>query len=169
MIGPVSTTLCKLVQPRRPSRFRGATDASRLPSTGISNVDAHPAASCRRSSAPFAIVALRPIQQSKSGKASIQTAKTLEAPDKLILEILEGSYQFEIPDYQRPLRPDNRSGDGAVRRSGFRDEGCPHFRGQQSPLSRQYHILIKHFRQSRKARDSHPFARRTSTHRCHRR
>lgn len=29
-------------------------------------------------------------------------AKTLEAHDKLIREIFEGSYQFEIPDYQRP-------------------------------------------------------------------
>lgn len=29
-------------------------------------------------------------------------AKTLEAPDKLIREIFEGGYQFEIPDYQRP-------------------------------------------------------------------
>lgn len=29
-------------------------------------------------------------------------AKTLEAHDKLIKEIFEGSYQFEIPDYQRP-------------------------------------------------------------------
>jgi len=29
-------------------------------------------------------------------------AKTLEAHDKLIREIFEGTYQFEIPDYQRP-------------------------------------------------------------------
>lgn len=29
-------------------------------------------------------------------------AKTLEAHDKLIREIFEGRYQFEIPDYQRP-------------------------------------------------------------------
>lgn len=29
-------------------------------------------------------------------------AKTLEAHDKLIREIFEGSYKFEIPDYQRP-------------------------------------------------------------------
>ncbi|MGB7989803.1 MAG: DUF262 domain-containing protein [Candidatus Methylophosphatis roskildensis] len=29
-------------------------------------------------------------------------AKTREAHDKLIREIFEGSYQFEIPDYQRP-------------------------------------------------------------------
>jgi hypothetical protein len=29
-------------------------------------------------------------------------AKTLEAHDKLIREIFEGSYEFEIPDYQRP-------------------------------------------------------------------
>jgi len=29
-------------------------------------------------------------------------AKTLEAHDKLIREIFEGGYQFEIPDYQRP-------------------------------------------------------------------
>lgn len=29
-------------------------------------------------------------------------AKTLEAHDKLIKEIFEGSYQFKIPDYQRP-------------------------------------------------------------------
>ncbi|WP_223247236.1 DUF262 domain-containing protein [Sulfuriferula sp. AH1] len=29
-------------------------------------------------------------------------AKTLEAHDKLIREIFEDSYQFEIPDYQRP-------------------------------------------------------------------
>ncbi|MNX80649.1 hypothetical protein D3C86_1123140 [compost metagenome] len=29
-------------------------------------------------------------------------AKTLEAHDKLIREVFEGSYQFEIPDYQRP-------------------------------------------------------------------
>lgn len=29
-------------------------------------------------------------------------ARTLEAHDKLIREIFEGSYQFEIPDYQRP-------------------------------------------------------------------
>src|SRR5450759_4180760 len=29
-------------------------------------------------------------------------AKTLEAHDKLIREIFEGSYQFEIPEYQRP-------------------------------------------------------------------
>lgn len=29
-------------------------------------------------------------------------AKALEAHDKLIREIFEGSYQFEIPDYQRP-------------------------------------------------------------------
>jgi hypothetical protein len=29
-------------------------------------------------------------------------AKTLEAHDRLIREIFEGSYQFEIPDYQRP-------------------------------------------------------------------
>src|SRR5690606_3335140 len=29
-------------------------------------------------------------------------AKTLEAHDKLIREIFEGSHQFEIPDYQRP-------------------------------------------------------------------
>jgi hypothetical protein len=29
-------------------------------------------------------------------------AKTLEAQDKTIREIFEGSYQFEIPDYQRP-------------------------------------------------------------------
>src|SRR6218665_4063108 len=29
-------------------------------------------------------------------------AKTLEAHDKLIREIFEGSYQFEIPDYQSP-------------------------------------------------------------------
>lgn len=29
-------------------------------------------------------------------------AKTLEAHDKLIHEVFEGSYQFEIPDYQRP-------------------------------------------------------------------
>lgn len=29
-------------------------------------------------------------------------AKTLEAHDKLIREIFEGSYQFSIPDYQRP-------------------------------------------------------------------
>jgi uncharacterized protein with ParB-like and HNH nuclease domain len=29
-------------------------------------------------------------------------AKTLEAHDKLIWEIFEGSYQFEILDYQRP-------------------------------------------------------------------
>ncbi|CAI0872172.1 Uncharacterized conserved protein [Serratia plymuthica] len=29
-------------------------------------------------------------------------AKTLEAHDKLIREIFEGSYQFKIPDYQRP-------------------------------------------------------------------
>lgn len=29
-------------------------------------------------------------------------AKTLEAHDKLIREIFEGSYQFEVPDYQRP-------------------------------------------------------------------
>lgn len=29
-------------------------------------------------------------------------AKTLEAHDKLIQEIFEGSYQFQIPDYQRP-------------------------------------------------------------------
>ena len=29
-------------------------------------------------------------------------AKTLEAHDKLIREIFEGSYHFEIPDYQRP-------------------------------------------------------------------
>lgn len=29
-------------------------------------------------------------------------AKTLEAQDKLIRELFEGSYQFEIPDYQRP-------------------------------------------------------------------
>jgi uncharacterized protein with ParB-like and HNH nuclease domain len=29
-------------------------------------------------------------------------AKTLEAHDKLIREIFEGSYQFVIPDYQRP-------------------------------------------------------------------
>lgn len=29
-------------------------------------------------------------------------AKTLEAQDKLVREIFEGSYQFEIPDYQRP-------------------------------------------------------------------
>lgn len=29
-------------------------------------------------------------------------AKTLEAHDKLIREIFEGNYQFEIPDYQRP-------------------------------------------------------------------
>jgi Protein of unknown function DUF262/Protein of unknown function (DUF1524) len=29
-------------------------------------------------------------------------AKTLEAHDKLLREIFEGSYQFEIPDYQRP-------------------------------------------------------------------
>ena len=29
-------------------------------------------------------------------------AKTLEAHDKLIRDIFEGSYQFEIPDYQRP-------------------------------------------------------------------
>ncbi|WP_271589187.1 DUF262 domain-containing protein [Bradyrhizobium sp. CCBAU 53415] len=29
-------------------------------------------------------------------------AKTLETHDKLIREIFEGSYQFEIPDYQRP-------------------------------------------------------------------
>jgi len=29
-------------------------------------------------------------------------AKTLEAHDKLIREIFEGSYRFEIPDYQRP-------------------------------------------------------------------
>ncbi len=29
-------------------------------------------------------------------------AKTLEAHDKLIREIFEGSYPFEIPDYQRP-------------------------------------------------------------------
>lgn len=29
-------------------------------------------------------------------------AKSLEAHDKLIREIFEGSYQFEIPDYQRP-------------------------------------------------------------------
>jgi hypothetical protein len=30
-------------------------------------------------------------------------AKTLEAHDKLLQEIFEGSYQFEIPDYQRSL------------------------------------------------------------------
>lgn len=29
-------------------------------------------------------------------------AKTLEAHDKLIRDIFEGSYQFEIPDCQRP-------------------------------------------------------------------
>ena len=29
-------------------------------------------------------------------------AKSLEAHDKLIREVFEGSYQFEIPDYQRP-------------------------------------------------------------------
>lgn len=29
-------------------------------------------------------------------------AKTLEAQDKLIRELFEGNYQFEIPDYQRP-------------------------------------------------------------------
>lgn len=29
-------------------------------------------------------------------------AKTLEAHDRLIREIFEGSYQFEIPSYQRP-------------------------------------------------------------------
>ena len=29
-------------------------------------------------------------------------SKTLEAHDRLIREIFEGSYQFEIPDYQRP-------------------------------------------------------------------
>jgi len=29
-------------------------------------------------------------------------AKTLEAHDKLIREIFEGSYHFQIPDYQRP-------------------------------------------------------------------
>lgn len=29
-------------------------------------------------------------------------AKTLEAHDKLIREMIEGSYRFEIPDYQRP-------------------------------------------------------------------
>lgn len=29
-------------------------------------------------------------------------ARTLEAHDKLIREIFEGSYQFETPDYQRP-------------------------------------------------------------------
>jgi uncharacterized protein with ParB-like and HNH nuclease domain len=29
-------------------------------------------------------------------------AKTFEAHDKLISEIFEGSYQFEIPEYQRP-------------------------------------------------------------------
>jgi uncharacterized protein with ParB-like and HNH nuclease domain len=29
-------------------------------------------------------------------------SKTLEAHDKLIREIFEGSYQFSIPDYQRP-------------------------------------------------------------------
>lgn len=29
-------------------------------------------------------------------------AKTLEAHDRLLREIFEGSYQFEIPDYQRP-------------------------------------------------------------------
>ena len=29
-------------------------------------------------------------------------AKTLEAHDKIIREIFEGSYQFQIPDYQRP-------------------------------------------------------------------
>ena len=28
--------------------------------------------------------------------------KTLEAQDKLIREIFEGNYQFEIPEYQRP-------------------------------------------------------------------
>lgn len=28
--------------------------------------------------------------------------KTLEAHDKLIRKIFEGSYQFESPDYQRP-------------------------------------------------------------------
>ncbi|MCR2828960.1 DUF262 domain-containing protein [Acidithiobacillus ferrooxidans] len=29
-------------------------------------------------------------------------AKALEAHDKLIREIFEGSHRFEIPDYQRP-------------------------------------------------------------------
>jgi hypothetical protein len=39
----------------------------------------------------------------KNGKGSTTAmAKTLEAHDKLIREIFEGSYQFEIPDYQRP-------------------------------------------------------------------
>lgn len=33
---------------------------------------------------------------------SMRMAKTLEAHDKLVREIFEGSYQFEIPDYQRP-------------------------------------------------------------------
>lgn len=32
----------------------------------------------------------------------INLAKTLEAHDKLIREIFEGSFKFEIPDYQRP-------------------------------------------------------------------
>lgn len=35
-------------------------------------------------------------------------AKTLEAHDKLIREIFEGSYQFEIPDYQRPYAGPSR-------------------------------------------------------------
>ena len=29
-------------------------------------------------------------------------ARSLEAHDKVIQEIFEGSYQFQIPDYQRP-------------------------------------------------------------------
>ena len=35
-------------------------------------------------------------------EGKVTMAKTLEAHDKLIREIFEGSYQFEIPDYQRP-------------------------------------------------------------------
>lgn len=38
----------------------------------------------------------------KSRLEKVAMAKTLEAHDKLIREIFEGSYQFEIPDYQRP-------------------------------------------------------------------
>jgi hypothetical protein len=43
-------------------------------------------------------------------------AKTLEAHDKLIREIFEGEYQFEIPDYQRPYAWTRAANNGFVMR-----------------------------------------------------
>jgi hypothetical protein len=65
-------------------------------------------------------------------------AKTLEAHDKLIREIFEGSYQFEIPDYQRPYAWTTEQAGELFDDLYLGDAGCACLRGDQPILPRQH-------------------------------